>query len=346
MVCVLGLYLYWQGKAASSVVSVQPELGNVTSPAIKTSDSGASAGQAVRFNAPAPQPSPPPPTSGVKLTWAPPAGYTSYPVKNISNTSSFNQVNCGGGDAFIKLPRDKLVGPVYIIDCRNAVMIGGSIRVLPTSVVDGQDQRAIYVKNGTGTIHIEGVYIEGNVSGSTADAIAINAPSAIVVMQNINANAMRGSSANHADVVQPWGGVREYRIDRMTGSTNYQGLHVGEAAGKVIGRGTIRNANIFSSGVQSDGKAGQYIWLPDSGEYPVALEGVYISGRPGDPFSRSIWPSTNSSSCAAKISGSPAVATWPGCAWITGKVTQGKPPGGDYVPPSSVGLNYVSPGYL
>jgi hypothetical protein len=281
------------------------------------------------------------------LSWAPPTGYANFPVKSPTSTTSLNIVDGGGRDVLIKLPRDKAIAPLTIRNCRNAVMIGGAIKVLPVEALSGNDQRAVYVANCSGTVHLEGLFIDGNVSGSTADAIAINAPNAIVQMQNINASGMRGSSNNHADVVQPWGGVREYRIDRMTGSTNYQGLHVPEEAGRVIGQGIIRNANIFSSGVQADGKGGQYIWLPSNNEYPVTLEGVFISGRPGDSFNRSIWPNTSNPTCPASITGSPGsqVATWPSCSWITGKVTQGKPPGGDYVPASSVGLNYISPGY-
>ena len=253
------------------------------------------------------------------LSWAPPAGYANFPVKSPTSTTSLNIVDGGGRDVLIKLPRDKAIAPLTIRNCRNAVMIGGAIKVLPVEELSGNDQRAVYVANCSGTVHLEGLFIDGNVSGSTADAIAINAPNAIVQMQNINASGMKGSSNNHADVVQPWGGVREYRIDRMTGSTNYQGLHVPEEAGRVIGQGIIRNANIFSSGVQADGKGGQYIWLPSNNEYPVTLEGVFISGRPGDSFNRSIWPNTSNPTCPASIT-APPVARSP-----RGPVAPGSP---------------------
>ena len=151
-----------------------------------------------------------------------------------------------------------------------------------------------------------------------------------------------GKSSNHADVFQPWGGVREYRIDRLTGSTNYQGLHVFVDLGP-IGRGTIRNTNIASSEVGPVDHGGDFIWL-ECNAYPLTLDGVYVAGRSGRSFGTSIWPMPDDSSCPAVINA--GVASWPGYTSLTGGVHDGKPAAGDYVPAGSVGLGYVSPGYV
>jgi hypothetical protein len=279
--------------------------------------------------------------SGPVLSWAPPSGWQSYPEHKVTSATRLTTVNGGGGDVRITLPAAP-VGPITIKNCRNAVLIGGSIKVLPSSKVNGLDQRAIYVKNCTGTVHIEGVLIDGNVPGSEADGIAVNSPAAVVQIQNVRAVGLRGSArANHADVFQPWGGVLEYRIDRLTGSTNYQGLTVNSATNS-IGAGTIRNANVFSSGATPFNKGGFFFWMPCD-EYPLTLENVYVSPRAGKEFDRSVWPSAAHASCPVTISD--GVATWSRAVRIVGTVRQGTPPGGDYVPEGAVGIGYVSPGY-
>jgi hypothetical protein len=276
------------------------------------------------------------------LSWAPPAGWTGYPVTKVSSAGSLNTVDGRGGDVTIKLDPTHAVGPVVIKNCRNAVLIGGRIDVLPTAKVDGQDQRAVYVKDCTGVVHIEGLQINGAVAGSESDGFAVKAPKAIVQIQNVRVEGMRGGkSGNHADVFQPWGGVREYRIDRLTGSTNYQGLHVGVDLGP-IGGGTITNTNISSSDVGPVDNGGQFIWL-DCNAYPLTLDNVYIAGRSGRSFGSSIWPQTGSSGCGATVSG--GLASWPGYASLRGGVRDGRPASGDFVPAGSVGLGYSSPGY-
>ena len=280
--------------------------------------------------------------SGGALSWAPPAGYAGYPVKNVSATSALTVIDGRGGDVLVKLPAHS-VGPVTITNCRNAVLIGGHITVLPSATVAGADQRGIYVRDCTGTVHIEGVHIEGNVAGSEADGIAVNAPDALVQIQNVRVEGMRGGmSGNHADVFQPWGGVREFRIDRLTGSTNYQGLHIFENLGP-IGAGTIRNTNIASSEFGPVDKGGYFLWMDCSDGFPLAMDNVYVAGRGERSLGQSVWPPVSDSSCPAQISG--GLATWPGNRLLTGGVFEGRPASGDFVPLGSVGLGYASPGY-
>jgi hypothetical protein len=153
---------------------------------------------------------------------------------------------------------------------------------------------------------------------------------------------LRGSlTHNHADVFQPWGGVREYRIDRLTASTNYQGINL-KPSSNAIGKGTIRNTNIFSSGVTPIDRGGYFFWM-NCNQHPVTLENVHISPRAGRPFGQSVWPSVTHSSCAATVSG--GEAKWSNSPKTVGTIRQGTPAGGDYVPASTAGTNYVSPAY-
>lgn len=290
---------------------------------------------------------PPPATTvhvspGGPLSWAPPAGYQGYPVKQVTTAGALNTVNGGGGDVQIKLSPAHAVGPLVITNCRNAVLIGGQIDVLPSQQVGGSDQRGIYVRNCTGTVHIEGVRINGAVDGSEADGIAVSAPKAVLQIQNVRVESMRGGmSSNHADVFQPWGGVQEFRIDRLSGSTNYQGLHMGVDLGP-IGRGIIRNTNIASTDVTPIDKGGQFLWM-QCNAYPMTLDNVYVAGRSGRSFGTSIWPQSDDKSCPASISA--GVATWPKYSSLAGSVHDGRPTTGDFVPAGSVGLGYTSPGY-
>ncbi|SEL63650.1 hypothetical protein SAMN04515665_1167 [Blastococcus sp. DSM 46786] len=281
------------------------------------------------------------PSTGA-LSWAPPAGWQNYPVTRITSTNSVTTVSGKGGDVLVQLPADRPAAPIIIANCRNAVVMGGQINVLPTARIGNDDQRAVYVHKCTGTVHIEGVLINGNVAGSQADGIAVNAPEATVQIQNVRMDALRGTySVNHADVFQPWGGVREYRIDRLTGTTNYQGIQVRQDLG-AIGKGTIRNANVGSSEVNPIERGGQFIRI-DCNTYPLALENVYLDPRSGRDMGYSVWPQTDDRSCPAKISN--GVVSWPSIGNLSGTLSQGKPASGDFVPAGSVGIGYVSPGY-
>ena len=55
--------------------------------------------------------------------------------------------------------------------------------------------------------------------------LPLKAPEAIVQVQNVriyNGGGFDTANHNHSDIIQPWGGVKELRIDYLTGSTNYQ----------------------------------------------------------------------------------------------------------------------------
>jgi hypothetical protein len=275
------------------------------------------------------------------LSWRPPTGWQTFPEKRVASATALTTIDGRGGDVRITLPSTP-VGPITIQNCRNAVLIGGSIRVLPSSTVNGADQRGIYVKGCTGTVHIEGVLIDGNVAGAESDGIAVSAPSAVVQVQNVRIMGLRGSaSGNHADVFQPWGGVREYRIDRLTATTNYQGINV-KPATNPIGSGTIRRSNIASSGVTPIDNGGYFFWM-NCNEHPITLEDVYVSPRTGRAFGQSVWPGTTHATCPATVSG--GVASWPLSPSTAGVIRQGAPVGGDFVPAGTAGAGYVSPGY-
>lgn len=302
-------------------------------------------------------PSPPPtvsPASGIKLTWKPPVLINPITIQlgtgNTTNNLDPNQ------DYFIKLPATKKNGYTKINCGRNITVIGGSITT-PPSLQYTSDRRNIQIydcerltKSGTTqlnrVVHIEGVLIDGS-GGGQADAIAIAAPRTIVQIQNVRAVNLIGgydtaSGWEHSDVVQPWGGVKELRIDRLTGSTNYQGLQIPRDL-EDIGRITIKNTNVsYYSYPPNNG--GYLIWLGEcSISHPVSLSELYVVPKSGRTIGNSVWPQ-ESSSCGVRNLGN-GLWGWPSHGSITGGIKQGPPPGGDFVPAGVAGINYTSPGY-
>lgn len=270
------------------------------------------------------------------LTWAPPSGYQNYAVKNAAVQTNTQTIDAGGGDIWLKLPKVP-TGPINLTNCHNVVVIGGQINLPPNSG-PGTDMRGFYINGCTGTVHIEGVLINGDIATAEGDGIAIKAPQAIVQLENLRIYKLYGgyntASHNHSDIVQPWGGVKELRIDHLTGSSNYQGFQINDDQGH-IGAVTIKNTNIGDSGVPSaDGKGGYYVWLKCGTGTSYTFDNVYLSPRSGRSLSGSIWDG----GCGTSVSNN--VATFSNA---KGSIVGGAPSSGDFVPASVAGINYVSP---
>ena len=251
-------------------------------------------------------------------------------------------------DYILRLPGERKLGGTFIEGGRNVVLVGGHI-TLPRDTASDAERRALYFKNQTGTVHVEGVLIDGS-GGGEGDAIALSAPAAVVQIQNVRIAALRGSEqGTHGDVVQPWGGVRELRIDRLSGSSRFQGLQLPTTLGP-IGSAYIRYTDLRAlppagRGAQAASAGGGHmLWLTPAGTctgFPVALEQVWVSARPDRRMRNSVWPGVRDGSpCAAVEAG--GEVSWPNLP-VRGVVRDGAPPGGDYVPRWSVGTRYRSP---
>ena len=273
------------------------------------------------------------------LRWAPPL--LSDPT-TLHLGDGFNEVELdGGSDYVIELPRGRTRGGLVLKGGRNVVVKGGRI-VIPADADEDAERTGIYVKDATGTVHLEGIRIDAEGPG---DGVVVNAPKAVVQIENLRVDGIRGSFAGfHADVVQPWGGARELRIDRLTGTSDYQGLQIPVDL-QPIGSTTVRHANMRFAG--GDVGGGFLIWLTTGDDscrsYPITLSEVYVRPKPGRSFDQAVWPSPGSElPCAADVQG--GRARWPGLP-VRGEVREGVPPDGDFVPPGLAGAGYVSPGY-
>ena len=83
------------------------------------------------------------------------------------------------------------------------------------------------------------------------DGIDINAPAAIVQIENVRIENLYGSYATmHADAVQTWGGVQDLRIDHLSVDGDYQGLTIDPDLGPV-GSAEIQNVDLTIDPVPS-----------------------------------------------------------------------------------------------
>jgi hypothetical protein len=269
-----------------------------------------------------------------RLRWAPPP--LSNPITiNLGTGWTYHELS-STQDYIIRFPNQTKTGKTHLVGGRNIVIIGGH-----QSVPGGTDSTILF-QNQTGIVHIEGLLID-NSGQNEADAIAIGAPDATFQIQNVRAVGLRGgqsSGRNHTDVVQPWGGVKELRIDRLTGSSNYQGLYLQQALGP-IGPIRIQNTNLFYQSAWPN-EGGYMLWLNDCNINHVELSEVYVTPKSGSWLGKSVWPDVDNATCPAQVVNNQA--SWPSEP-VSGVVKLGPPPGGDFVPAGVAGLNYVSPGY-
>jgi hypothetical protein len=247
-------------------------------------------------------------------------------------------------DYIIKLPSYQKVGGTEIEGGHNVVIKGGSIAIPPTAAND-PERRGIYIKNNEGTVHIEGVQIEDQ-PGAIGDGIDISAPDSTVQVENVRiVNINGGLSTFHADVIQPWGGVKDLRVDGLTGTSNYQGLFLAQDLGP-IGSVELQRINLSPTPGPYDG-GGHMLWITSGvsscASYPLSLSNVYIQPRVGRSLGTSVWPQLGSSlACTGSTAG--GEMSWSALG-VNGGVSEGTPLSGDFVPDRVAGLSYASPGY-
>lgn len=256
-------------------------------------------------------------------------------------------------DAIFELPKTIKNGSLFIEGGRNVIIRGGHIRP------NVEESRAIYIKNNYGTVHIEGVVIEGN-GALNFDAIAIDSANTMLQVQNVRIMEVFGTHTGfHGDIIQPFTALKGLRVDRLTGSSHYQGLQLA-TTGTPIGSVELNRVNLSSSGRQSKESGGQLYWMMSSNyvfdcarqQYPVKLENVFLQGRVENGsrvFSHTVYPmrgqrDNKGVDCGGVMSADGTQITFPSLP-VQGHLSAGIPEGGDYVKEGEAGLNYVSPGY-
>jgi len=242
----------------------------------------------------------------------------------VTKENSFLELQAGR-DYIIEMPDYGLEvsGGLWINGGRNVVLISGAIGIRDQGIAPtAESRRGLYLKGQTGVVHVEGVQFYGE---DLSEGIQINAPRATVQLQNIRIEEIRARdqvnfSDNHPDLVQPWGGVRELRVDGLTGTTDLQGFFLrSDVQDSPIGSVTLRRVNVI--GRRTHG----YLFVAPDG-LQVDVEDVWARSENPDKT----WEYT--------FSPRPRQSPW-------SAVKRGTPPGGDFVPRGFAGPHYESPGY-
>jgi hypothetical protein len=240
-------------------------------------------------------------------------------------------------DYILNLGSTPHLGILSINGGRNVVIKGGTIALPLTSA----KTTGLFIANSVGIVHVEGVLFDGSLH--EMDAIQISAPAATVQIENVRASGLFGSfDTNHSDVIQPWGGVKALRVDRLTADSNYQGIFTRPDQG-AIGSVNLQNVDLTFNNTKATASGGFLLWMSsDCKMAPTTLSSVYITPRSGKPLGMAVWPAISDGVCPSLQTGN--TVTFPTLP-VTGGVIGGAPPSGAFVPAGKAGTAYVSPGY-
>jgi len=308
--------------------------------------------------------------TGQLLSWPPPpCGDANYGCVDLNIDAIGHQhlSMSPSNDYRLHLPSDRAqIGGITISGGRNVILIGGQIDLIaPCSVLAGSCVGIVVAKLTPGAVFIEGVWIrnpQDPLYFTTGDGIVVNdlvsAPNDIT-LQNIRVDGISGctGSANYASVYKPYsapGAVQ--RIDRLTATTNCAGLTLdpdlaysqdNTSSLNII----VKNTNINVLPNLYWGNTNRYAYWFTHGTQscysgPISLTNVYAQEPDGTLLINSVWPDTNApTACVSVWNHLTQQSTFPNSPQIGGYITEGLPPGGDFVTPSVVGKGYVSPGY-
>src|SRR3954452_2090831 len=314
----------------------------------------------------------------------PPAsgGSDSYAPAPTMRNPTVIQLHVGGDilrlddskDYILQMPDQKKTGGLQIRGGRNVEVIGGYMSIA-TPGTGGAGVANITIADGPNAVdgrvvRIEGVAIDAS-SGVESDGMRIAAPKAVVQVVNDRITGLLGSlGTTHADLIQPWGGVKELEVDGFTGSSHYNPFYLRREnsplmppAAKVV----MHDVNVFGLSNPAGSNPPETISAisigtqpPDAPsdtdstvncEVPTTLElSNFYAQSAGKRPGSFIYPrdSMTKAGCPAQVSADGTSVDWPSLRAsiggpVTGVVQVGTPPGGDYVPVGMAGLGYTAP---
>ena len=226
------------------------------------------------------------PAGSGRLTWAPPRLDDPITIRVSADNDDLRLDD--DRDYRIEMPEHALRsrGGLTISGGHDVVLIGGHIEA---QMANGT-ARGLYLKNQTGTLHIEGLRLSGD---QATEGINLDQrKGATVQLQNVSVGTVRGSySGNHADVLQTWGGPDVLRVDRLEGWTQYQGFFLDPTKfhDDAPSHFDLRNVVLRDSGQRS----AYLLW--QSGNFPISTQDVTVVRNPGKPFPQQVLRSARGS---------------------------------------------------
>jgi hypothetical protein len=330
------------------------------------------------------------------LTWAPPGypGYSGYASVTLSSSGGTLELDDDKNYRLIP-PSTPIEGHTDVRGGRNIVTMGGHCHIPDRGYgASATSRRCLTFRDDGGEtsgriLHIEGWYADGP---DLTEGINLATPSAIVQIQNVRIERVvaRGhedladldaydGKGSHPDLLQPFGGAKEIRVDKFTGRSGYQHfwLRWNPPTNPPVHdkRYFFRRVNTeaVSYVAADDGKTyyghsgwGWYryespqLFLEDGTvwhrHHPLASTATFKGSFQNKEWTEDRNPDYEPQIAAdstgtygyyldkaINANGRPAVRNFDDSA--AGRVYSGIPPGGDYVPKGSIGIGYASPGY-
>lgn len=201
-----------------------------------------------------------------RLSWAPPTQDDPLVITTRPGDAASRSIKgLDGRDAIVEGPRGHIDGPLSIHG-------GGHVRVIGQTITADGSARPFYPQAQTKSLFVEGCHFRG--VGLQEGLNFHQAAGADVYVQNTLVDPIVGElTGQHADVLQTWAGPGRLFVDRLEGTSNYQGLFLDpfkfpEASPKVNVLG-FDLRRVLIRGVGSSG-----FW--QSGVFPVRTEGCVV----------------------------------------------------------------------
>jgi hypothetical protein len=279
--------------------------------------------------------------AGVAVLAMPDDRYSTWPARaEQAWKSRFKQFG-PDQDARVEAPRGGWSGPVVVDGGRHVVLDGR-----------GQNVSRLSFKHTTGSVTVANLRIALTQDGDAIAVASRNGRSPDVTLRNIVVEGVRGTREGvHGDIFQGQGDIGKLRITDLVGSSGYQGIFLKGTADRAVGSAHLERVALSHSGEA----AGFLLWLGDgirtspdgrragnkaAPRFPVYLKDVYVTPRPGQDLTRSIYPNRGVVDAQGRDIG--AYSTdggktwrWPPAANIHGVVISGPPPRGLIRPPGT-----------
>ncbi len=198
-------------------------------------------------------------------------------------------------DYIVRMPQAlRGSGGLTIEGGHNVVLVGGEIVIpkIPTPLNGDRTNRAVELKDQTGTIYLEGIRITG---AGASEGIDLDEPDpqSIVQLENIRIDGIRAYDEqswtdNHPDLIQTWAGPGRLEVDRLTGFTDYQALYLSpEEHGPNIRSASFYNVDMGGLPVKTS-PVGAMLWKMS--KFPTTLKNVWLKRHPSTTVEVGAWP--------------------------------------------------------
>jgi hypothetical protein len=271
----------------------------------------------------------------IRAPQIPPAATLYWPPPTLSNPTTIKVTNDNrrfdldpDKDYVIQMPSTPVTtdGGVWIVGGRNIVMVGGEISN-DTPIADGVETDlayGLYLKDQTGTVHLEGLWIHGRGIGQAV--VLQETKGATVQLQHARLEPLHPVGYVHTDGIQSWSGPLRLRLFDVTIVTAGVGL---QTQPNQYGPQTIDTWEYRRVNIRQTTAAAYALWKePGDGDWWREIhEDVWVRNR-----GHLAWPD---------------LAYWNpgGKGRVEGtKLRLGVPRGGDFVPEGSVGAGYAPVG--